>query len=125
MAPDSTLFMRDFIPSASLSPPLKVGCTAPAFKVLKVCAPGLFPAASPLTPTRPLSHEGAWIKRRMTQRELICFGVPYKFIPFLSRAPQKEGVTHADSLCCPVHLAGNLFEEFIPRQMYAGMALRE
>lgn len=84
--------------------------------------PGLFHAASP---TRPLSHEGARIKRRMTLRELICFGVPYKFIPFLSRALQKEGVSQADSLCCPAHLAGDLFEEFIPRQMYAGMAVRE
>lgn len=57
--------------------------------------------------------------------ELICFGVPYKFIPFLTRAPQKESVTQADSLCCPTHLAGDLFEKFIPRQMYACRALGE
>lgn len=61
----------------------------------------------------------------MKSFELICFGVPYKFIPFLTRAPQKEGVTQADSLCCPTHLAADLFEKFIPRQMYAGRALGE
>ena len=64
-------------------------------------------------------------ERRVKSRELICFGVPYKFIPFLTRAPQKERVTQADSLCCPTHLAGDLFEEFIPRQMYAGRAVHE
>lgn len=61
----------------------------------------------------------------MKFRELICFGVPYKFIPFLTRPPQKESVTQADFLCCPAHLAANLFEEFIPRQMYAGRVARE
>lgn len=62
---------------------------------------------------------------RAKLRELICFGVPYKFIPFLTRAPQKERVTQADSLCCPTHLAGDLLEKFIPRQMYAVRALHE
>lgn len=61
----------------------------------------------------------------MKFRELICFGVPYKFIPFLTRPPQKESVTQADFLCCPAHLTADLFEEFIPRQMYAGRVARE
>lgn len=58
-------------------------------------------------------------------RELICFGVPYKFIPSLTRAARKASVSQADSPCCPAHLAGDLCEEFIPRQMYAGRAARE
>lgn len=87
--------MRDFIENASSLPPPEVGCTAAAFTLSTkfLFLPFFSGPRFPSTLTHFVSHEGTRIKKRVKLRELICFGVPYKFIPFLSRAPQKERVT--------------------------------
>lgn len=92
-------------------------------KVFKVCLKLPFNRI-PLLPQPPpyllvLSVDMVQIKVSKLVAELQCFGVPYKFIPFLPRSPQNEPLPQFDFPCCWAHLGESLFVKFISRQMYS------